>query len=42
LQKTRLLAMPDCNSEKYMIATTVCTQLQKKSNENKEQEKMDV
>jgi hypothetical protein len=29
-KKTRLLAMPDCNSEKYMIATTVCTQLQKK------------
>jgi hypothetical protein len=23
------------NSEKYMIATTVCTQLQKKSNETK-------
>jgi hypothetical protein len=23
--------MTDCNSEKYMIATTVCTQLQKKA-----------
>jgi hypothetical protein len=29
-KKQRLLAMPDCNSEKFMIVTTVCTQLQKK------------
>jgi hypothetical protein len=27
----KLLAMPDCNSEKHMIATTICTQLQKKA-----------
>jgi hypothetical protein len=30
-KKTILLTMPDCNSEKNMIATTVCTQLQKKA-----------
>jgi hypothetical protein len=31
----KLLAMPNCNSEKSMIATSICTQLHKKSNEKR-------
>jgi hypothetical protein len=37
----KLLAMPNCNSEKSMIATSICTQLHKKAMK-KEQEKMDI
>jgi hypothetical protein len=33
--------MPDCNSEKNMIATKTCTHLRKKAMKQ-EQEKMDI